>query len=45
MRTYRKMVGYLRMNPDLVMKDRAAQDTLKEHHMARLRHDPRAIPA
>ena len=26
-------------------EDRAAQDTLKEHHMARLRHDPRAIPA
>ena len=26
-------------------EDRAAQDTLKEHHMARLRHDPRAVPA
>ena len=44
-RTYRKMVGHLRMNRGPRHEDRAAQDTLKEHHMARLRHDPRAVPA
>ena len=44
-RTYRKMVGHLRMNRSLAMKIQAGQDTLKEHHMARLRHDPRVIPA
>ena len=44
-RTYRKMVSHLRMNRGPCHEDRAAQDTLKEHHAARLRHDPRAIPA
>ena len=31
--------------PGSCQQDRAAQDTLKEHHMARLRHDLRAVPA
>ena len=31
--------------PEPRHEDRAAQDTLKVHHMARLRHDPRAVPA
>ena len=45
-RTYRKMVGHLRINPKPDPECGAAQDdTLQEHHMARLRHDPRAIPA
>ena len=45
MKTYRKMVGYLRMPPGSCQQDRAVRDTLQEHHMARLRPDPRVVPA
>ena len=36
-KTYRKMVGLPQDAPGSCQQDWAAQDTLKEHHMARLR--------
>ena len=44
-RTYRKMVGHLRMNRGLAMKIGLLKIPSKSTIWRRLRHDPRAVPA